>query len=164
MRGSSKPCPGCEKTETSRPAKEVCRHCKNLLKHAAWMEAQMSKLADDEIVVRYGKRANWNEYIYSHSDEGRKLMDIFQRIAMAGSMPSVMFSAEFNLLGETEGAGAAQYAKMTRPLAEAIRDLRIAVCEALKAEYQAGKKDGHSFVMRLASGDLSINEFDKKIS
>lgn len=164
MRGSSKPCPGCGKVKSWRPAKEVCKDCKNLLARAEWMEEKMSELGDDEIIVVYGKRAHWNEYIFSHSGDGRKLMDIFQRVAMAASVPSSVMSPEFSLLGKTEGMGAVEYAKMTRLLAEAIRDLRIAIGEALKAEYQAGKKDGHSFVKRLASGDLSINEFDKKTS
>lgn len=147
-----------------RPAKEVCKDCKNLLKRAEWMDAQLSTLEDDEIVIVYGKQAHWNEYISSHSGDGRKLMDIFQRIALAASASTSTHTAEFNLLGKTEGMGAVTYAKMARPLAEAIRDLRIAVSEALKLEYEAGKKDGLSFVRGLASGEISTKDFEKESS
>lgn len=51
---------------------------------------------------------------------------------------------------------------MPRLLAEAIRDLHIGTIDALELEYEEGKKDGHNLLVRLASGDLSPNEFFKK--
>lgn len=159
-RGSSKPCPGCGEVDSSRPAKEVCRACKHLLQRAKWLEEELSKLGDDKVVVKFGKLPHWNEYIHTKSDVGRGLMDIFQRLAEAGSCPSAVHSSEFRLLGKIDAFSGARYAVMLSPLAEAIRDLRVAVGEALKLEYEQGKKDGHNLLFRLASGDLSGNEFN----
>lgn len=160
-RGSSKPCPGCGEVKSWRPAKEVCTDCKRLLKRAVWLEEQLSKLDDDEVIVAFAERAYWNEYIYSHSGVGRNLMDIFHRLAKSGSRPSPRGNAEFNLLGKIESFGGTN-AIMPRPLAEAIAWLRDAVADALKKEYEEGKRDGHRLMMRLANGDLSMNDFDKE--
>jgi hypothetical protein len=51
---------------------------------------------------------------------------------------------------------------MAKPLAEAVRDLRNAVVDALDAEYEAGKAAGHNLLLRLADGDLSMNDFDAR--
>lgn len=161
-RGSSKPCPGCGKVKLGRATKEVCRDCRFLLDRAIWLEEALSKMGDDEIVVAFGDHSHWNEYIYSHSGAGRNLMDDFQRVARAGSRQATTLIAEFELLGKVEGGGHS-YAIMLRPLAEAVRDLRVAVSEALEKEYSKGKADGHNLLMRLADGDLSVNDFDKRI-
>lgn len=51
---------------------------------------------------------------------------------------------------------------MLRCHASAIRDLRVVVLEALELEYECGKSDGHNLLMRLANGDLSLNELSKE--
>lgn len=160
-RGSSKPCPGCKKVALGRAAKDVCQVCEERLEKAERMERILSALSDDEIVVKFARFAHWNEYIYTKSGAGRNLMDMFQCVALAGSRPSVEFSSEFRLLGSIDSGGTA-YAVMSHGLAEAIRDLRMAVGEALKLEYEQGKADGHNLLMRLASGDLSMNDFSVK--
>lgn len=159
MRGSSKPCPGCGKVKLGRPAKEVCLHCKRLLERGEWLESVVSKMGDDEITVALGKHAYCNEYIHSHSGVGPKLQDTFQRIARTSSRPAAGWLTEFELLGKIL-AGFRSYAIMSRPLAEAIRDLRVEVEEALNAEYECGKADGHDLLLRLASGEISTSAFD----
>lgn len=160
--GSKKPCPGCGEVVYGRAVKDVCRKCEVLLERAGWMEEQLSKLDDDEIVVSFGRVAHWNEYIHTHSGVGRDLMDDFQRVALAGSRPSLTYKAEFDLLGPIEFCGA-EHAVMFRSLAEAVRDLWKNVQNALQQEYKQGKKDGSNLLKRLADGDLAVNEFDVKI-
>ena len=163
-RGSKKPCPGCGKIRPDRPAKEVCAHCKRLIERATWLETELSKVGNDEIIVRYGIRYYQNEYIHTHSDSGRTLMRLFQSIAVSGSRISTSTDAEFELLGKIDNYGfGGSYAVMSRSLAEAIRDLRIAVVSALKSEYEEGKKDGHNLLVRLASGELSMSDFDTEV-
>ncbi len=158
--GSKKPCPGCGEVVYGRAAKDVCSDCKSLLRRARWMEEQLSKLNDDEIVVSFGRVSHWNEYMYTQSGAGRDLMDDFQSVALAGSRPSLTSKAEFNLLGLIQ-SGAADYVVMSRSLAEAVRDLRKNVQDALRQEYAQGKKDGSNLLKRLADGDLAVNEFNK---
>lgn len=160
--GSKKPCPGCGQVKGGRSASKVCRECEVLLERAGWMEEQLAELDEDEIVVSFGKGAHWNQYIYTRSDTGRDLVDIFQRIANAGSRPALTYKAKFNLLGVIDAFGE-KCVVMTEPLAEAIRDLRIAVQDALKLEYEQGKKDGQNLLRQLADGDISINDFNKEL-
>lgn len=161
MRGSQKPCPGCGGTKAYRKSDEVCTDCKSLLKRAQWMDEQLSKLGDDEVIVAIGQRSHWNAYIHSKSGKGRDLQEIFHRLALSASRPALAYHAEFELLGKIDNGGR-MYVKMPRPLAEAIKDLRSAIQPALEAEYEAGKADGHNLLMRLANGDLSVNEYMKK--
>ena len=159
-RGSSKPCPGCGEVKSHRPVKEVCHDCKRLLKRAEWLENELAGMAKDKITVGLGQRAYWNEYISTTgSDMGSELRAIFHRIARAGSIPATNSNSEFDLLGEPH-QGARYYVAMPAPLAVAIRDLHVAVQEALKLEYEAGKSAGHSLLLGLARGELSAGEFD----
>jgi hypothetical protein len=161
-KGSSKPCPGCGQVKSWRPASEVCTDCKRLLKRAAWLEEQVSRLGDDEIIVYYGSKPHWNEYISSQSNIGRDLMDSFFRLAEATTRPSLASDSTFGmLLGKVEYGGG-KYTVTTVPIANAIRDLRDLVVKALKSEYLAGKKDGQNLLMQLANGDLSPDKFNQK--
>jgi hypothetical protein len=134
-----------------------------LLERAAWLEEQLARLGDGEVVVSYGAQPHWNEYIYTHSGAGRQMMDMFHQLVKAGSRPSSTYNAEFPVLGKIEGMVGASYIVMPRLLAEAVRELRTAVGDALKAEYEAGKRDGHMLLIRLAQGDISVNEFDATV-
>ncbi|KKK69780.1 hypothetical protein LCGC14_2930600 [marine sediment metagenome] len=164
MRGSSKPCPGCGQVKLGRPAKEVCPDCSYLLARAGELEDILSEKVADKIVVAFGRESHWNKCIYTHSGVGRGLLAIFHRLAMAGSHPSATYGdAKFELLGSIDSGGR-YYAAMPAPLAEAIRDLRVAVQEALEQEYVAGKADGHNLLMRLASGEISTGAFDAKVN
>lgn len=160
--GSKQPCPGCGEVVYGRAVKDVCRKCEILLERAGWMEEQLSKLDGDEIVVSFGKRPHWNEFIYTHSSTGRNLSDILQRLANAGSRSTLTCNAEFNLLGKIEYSGG-KYVVMSRDLAEAVRDLRVAVQDALKLEYEQGKKDGQNLLKQLADGDIAVNDFYKEL-
>lgn len=161
-RGTKKPCPGCGE-EVWRNVGDVCRGCRDALNRVEAIDAQLAELSDDEIIVYFGRNPHWNEYISAKAGTSRNLMDIFHRVAIAGSSPSLATYSEFALLGKTDGISANVYAKMNRSLAEAIRELRVAVQDALKKEYETGKRDGHNLLIRLASGDLAMNEFDKAV-
>lgn len=162
-RGSSKPCPGCGKIESWRPADEVCRECKQALKKIKDWEEQISKIGNDQIVVSFGLRDYWNQYIHDHVNHdvtddhiGRNIVSAFHRLALAASTPSLEYHAEFELLGEAQGK---QYVIMQRSIAEAIRDLFALMQPSIEAIYKSGKLDGHNLLMRLATGDLAPNEF-----
>ena len=170
MRGSSKPCPGCGQVKLGRPAKEVCLDCKRLLERAEWLENELVEMAKGKVTVAFAQQSHWNEYIYTHSGKGRGLMEIFFRLARGGASSPVTRkalsdSAEIdNLLGRTDSGAPCHHVVMSAPLAEAIRDLRVAVQEALEQEYVAGKADGHNLLMRLASGEISTGAFDAKVN
>lgn len=166
-RGSKKPCPGCNKVDPWRPASEVCSECKRALKRAAYLEEQLSKIEADEVMVTYGARAHWNSYIRTRSGKaGRELMGLFFNLAEAVSKPSTAHwtKSEFDLLGPPGSRGATRHVTMPRSVAVAIRNLRLAVVRALELEYEAGKDHGHKLLLRLAEGDISMNEFDQRTS
>ena len=162
---SKKPCPGCKKIKLGRSANDVCDDCAQLLHKAEWMEKELSP-SDNEIVISFAKRSHWNKYLFTKAKTGQNLMDIFQRIAEAGSQKTTSQSTEFQLLGKIDGwrsSSDTTYRTMSKLLAEAVQDLRIAVEQALELEYKQGKKDGHNMLIRLADGDLSINDFNKTL-
>lgn len=163
-KGSNRPCPGCGRIVEYRKSDKVCQDCESKLKRVEFLEQQLSKLSQEEIVVAVGQCAHWNAYLYAHSaGYGRKLMDVFQRVADAGSRASMTRNAEYSLLGKIDSFGE-KYIVMPRALADAVRELRTEVQNAMKAEYEKGKTDGHSVLMRLANGDLSMNDFDESLS
>lgn len=166
--GSNKPCPGCNKVKPCRSAKDVCKDCQFLLAYATEVKERIASLSDDEVVVSFGDVWFANEYIYTRAGDidyhpGDSLRRLFWYVASFGSYPANVFNAEFELLGRDDGVSRRAYAVMSRPLAEAVRDLYAAVQVALKAEYEQGKCDGSNLLMSLARGDLSMNDFDETI-
>jgi len=162
MRGqSTKPCPGCGQIGCYRKSNEVCNDCKLKIKRSEFLEKELTKLTDDEIIVTFGRASHWNKYLHTHSGAGRNLMDIFQRIAESASRESMIKKSDYVLLGKIDSF-AEQYSVMPKKLADAIKDLRIDVEKAIEEEYKCGKKDGQNLLHQLASGDLSVNDFNER--
>lgn len=123
------------------------------------MEKQLA-VTSEEIVVATGQKSHWNKYLYSHSGHGRDVLGELHRVVLCAGRQVNSFDEQFSILGDIQ-PGAAIRVAMNRPLAEAIRDLRNVIQVALTEEYEAGKKDGHNLLKRLATGDLAVNEFMK---
>jgi hypothetical protein len=100
---TKKPCPGCGEVHPTRPANKVCRDCESLLKRAAEMEKQLSKIPKDETIVSFSKTYHWNQYLYTHIQGDSKssdLMQAFTRLALAAVIrPAIKGESEFMLLG-----------------------------------------------------------------
>jgi hypothetical protein len=164
IKGSQKPCPGCGEIRSNRRASEVCRHCKEDLAYARRVRQDLAA-AGETIIVSFGDRDYANEYIYTRDTEsGHRLRRLMFELAKSVSVPANVYHADVkNLLGEDDGASMRVYASMKTETARVIPILYKAIQEALRSEYEAGKADGHSLLMQLASGDLSISDFDDKV-
>lgn len=163
-KGSQKPCPGCGEVRSNRRASEVCRHCEKDLAYARRVRQELAA-AGEAIIVSFGDRDYANEYIYTRDREsGPRLRELMFRLAKSTSVPVNVYHADVeNLLGKDDGPSMRVYASMKTETARVIPMLYKAIQEALRAEYEAGKADGHSLLMQLASGDLSISDFDDKV-
>jgi len=157
-RGSKKPCPGCGEVKQGRQVADVCSDCGNLLGKSKWMEEQLSRVSDNEIVVSFGEQAHWNTGFYTRSHTGREILSILHHIVKSAAHPTLSQNPEFEMLGKIDYCGVS-YGTMSKPLAEGLRDLYWTLNKAFKAEYEVGKKDGHNLLMRLADGDIGADEF-----
>ncbi len=163
-KGSQKPCPGCGEIRNYRRASEVCRQCEKDLVYARRVRQELAA-GGETIIVSFGDRSYANEYISTRDREsGPRLQQLMFDLAKSTSAPVDVYHAELEfLLGKDNGASMRIYASMKSETARVINTLYRAIQEALKAEYEAGKADGHNLLMRLASGDLAMNEFDKVV-
>lgn len=164
MRRIKAPCPGCGDTDLYREKDKVCPECSRLLGRVKEIEKKEKSGENNLIGVRFGERYHWNQYIYTRGDfESEKIVSAFHRLALASSVHSLNSEANFNediiLLGKIEG-GAVRFL-MNKEIAESIRDLRNMIQPLIDSAYARGKEDGHNLLMRLASGDLSPNEYLK---
>ncbi len=160
--GSQKPCPGCGEIRSNRRTSEVCWQCEKDLAYAKRVRQELAA-AGEAIIVSFGDRDYANGYISTRDREsGNRLRELMFNLAKSVSVPANVFHADMeNLLGKDDGSSMRTYASMNLKTARVINILYGAIQEALKAEYEAGKVDGHNLLMRLASGDLAMNEFDK---
>lgn len=160
MSKTRKPCPGCGET-VYRDADKVCNLCQKILEKAR-DEEEFLKGQTDRVVIGYAERPYWNADIYTHSKKGDEIRDRFFDLVKAAAQPMLYYQTpEFYVLGKMSSYYPV-CATMNRMAAEAIRDIYEMLNPILKAEYEAGKKDGHNLLMRLANGDLAPNAFMEK--
>lgn len=160
---TKKPCPGCGKVDRYREADKVCKSCQHLIKRAK--DLQEEEAPRDSVFVRFSAVHHWNEYIYTRGAFASEIiMKAFVRLALAASVPSLNEAWEdgdLYILGKLSSGSADRYL-MNKEIAEAIKDLRFIAQDLIDSVYKKGKEDGHNLLMRLASGDISPNEYLKK--
>ncbi len=173
---SAKPCPGCKEMVWHETG-GVCYACKRDLDHVIEMNQRVAKLRSDGTAAtyRFSTVPHWNPGIYpgpdfkDHDDYRELLRNLVVAVATE-VFPQDTADRDNRQAEELLDAERNPYDNSARDtlainptVANAIRALDKWCRQALPAAYNAGKGHGSKVLMQLASGNLTINDFDKAI-
>ncbi len=184
-RGTRKPCPGCGQVKSYRPAAEVCGECRQDLELARAVHGRRLREASGE----NGKRAfriaepgwaHFYPYVYcgqGGGDAGGRFRDAFDALVTALAEPITwddlperidedgtehLDKGIERLVGGDRDYEQHEPALLPQAAGLALRELYAAV-QAVSAEaLENGRGEGRQLLVGLATGRLSVGEFNKK--
>jgi len=159
-----KPCPGCGEVNPYRKPDKICDACHNRLLLADKLQAEMEKVEHGETLAYLGERSYWNQRI-RFDDSDNSLRSLLHQLLMLTKRHQVERSpyAPTGILGKIDQAGSVGII-IRKDIAETITALRNQIDASLNDAYRDGFHDGHKLLMRLAEGNISVNEFEDKIA
>jgi len=185
----TKPCPGCHTTEHDRnKADEVCYQCQRDLAYAKAERARQEKAAQDskKLTYEYHERAYATPRIWgTHGNVNSKVYERFRtawfNVIMRMASPatgSSRIESKDDVTGRVDPLGKLRY---LIPMdghtdrrdwvksydfsiidAEAILEMHKATEEYIKATDQAAYEKGQNLLLNLASGGLSMKDFNEQ--
>lgn len=174
---TDKPCPGCGDA-SGRPTDKVCMACQTLISEAI---AARKRQAEQTVLRLYHTPGVPHEYPYLHgapSVEGREVNRLFDRMVHAVAEPSI--TTDWTELRDayperptklfvdrrrhsTQGYSYHLPVILLRPeAAEALDQLHLALQVAFVAARTENVQYGASLLVRLGTGELSMDEFTKR--
>jgi len=176
---TKKPCPGCGKAEHPwRKTDEICNHCKKLINEAL-EHREILKNTTGKMKIAVGEAYHWNKGYYEGDLDGKRLGDLSLRDMLLKIMVKLIknlseksyndpyaFNAPKVLKGlkyinQYDDERQARYIEVK--LFGLLRGLDRLIRLALKRSYENGKKEGASLIRRLASGDITVEKFQKEV-
>ena len=173
---TTKACPGC-KQEGLRDADSVCYHCRLKLQEAEKIREYQARQQNQQV---YRIPVNFPLYVVSVSSLNsdnvwkhlRALTDILARLVRSPGIgvPAVgeaLYAQEHRLFHDpkrnrTDDSSHDDRKVIQTETAQLIGELDTLLQQSLEAAYQAGKQDGSSLLLQLASGELSVADFNKQ--
>lgn len=151
-------------------ANEICDECKKIFEDYTRVTEEWRKRSRVDIMpVLAGSTPHWNDYYIIRGDKissrdfAKELQIAFYNLAIAASKPSMSlhnFNDTKSLLGRTEDFLSLEAHRLVkRDLGESIIALQKIIKPMLEEAYERGKQDGENLLMRLATGDITINDF-----
>lgn len=182
MKGlTKKPCPGCGNAEYPwRKADEVCGDCRKLMGEALEHRKNLKKNKTGTMKIAVGEAYHWNKGYYEGDLSGKRFGEYDLRSMLLKTMIGLIkqlsersyddpytYKAPKILKGlglinrDDGGEREARYIGIR--LFGLLRGLDRLIRLALKRSYENGKKDGASLIRRLASGDITVEKFQKEV-
>lgn len=169
-------CHGCGQVPShweGRPKDKVCSNCQNTLKLATQFNTEQSN--KNEIAkVGIPAQPHWLPYIRSSTSRKAGKLDVrseFWKLAILCSTPSLedpCFNGVQRLIPIPPGDRpdwspheAKDIRLMVSSVSAQFAVLYSAIMQQLNECYEDGKERGQSLLGQLASGDLSVNDFNK---
>lgn len=172
MARTRKPCPGCGEVVARRGAQEVCWRCRELLAEAMANRELLSKrvdLAVATICPARGIRLPFGQIPERECAVLEAAMEALERAAVEG--PEVRGVDESgvceSMFRSVEGLGrgyAEERFLVDRSLLEAFRALQTAFWDAVRAAYRKGRRSGANLLKGLASGEMTVSEFNEQVA
>lgn len=158
---TKKPCPACGEVHPHRSADDICSYCKRLIKEA--LDTRKRLKEDSGLVpARLGDAHHWNDTHYHNgrSEDIDETGRAIWRLAKAVTIPDPEHRADWDegLLGKVNGHEDS-YVLVGKETGECLRRLNKSIHVIVENAYKNGFKDGHNLLSRLATGDVTINEF-----
>lgn len=175
MGRTRKPCPGCGRSESYpfRDKDRICNNCKKLINEALEHQ-EVLKSITGKMKIRVGERYYWNAGYYegdlSNSHLQDKLLKIMVKLINESSEKDYADSYGWQapkvlkrLSDLNERNEEKEGRLIERRLFGLLRGLDRLIRLALDRSYQNGKREGSSLIRMLASGQITIDEFQKKV-
>jgi len=182
-----KPCPACHEVHPGRAADEVCYECKKLLEDGrkARQASARNIQYEDRVFVHVPRHRHWFPSFYhgtaDRDDTLRDLMaDLIRLVTREEVIEHRPASAEY-LTGPEfsihqidrsqhflpryagwEDDSSAPARTASREAVALIRGLYTAIGESRERAYKTGRAHGQNLLLQLASGDLTVKEFNER--
>lgn len=173
--GSSKPCPGCGKVVDTRRGTEVCYLCQIKLESYPNLQKELERINADKIYFKIGSQPHWNRYFlvnyagWDNKDIASNLREAIFNVCMAGStkadkgdwtsgLPHIMSNKSTPY---SSGGGDIARAS-SQEFFDSIQSLMEIVQKAVNVSYEAGQNDGGRFMVDIAEGKKSIQDYEDK--
>jgi hypothetical protein len=161
MGRTRKPCPGCKKVYSGRVPDDVCFDCKRVLEIG---RERLAEIKAASAAVSVPEQSHWLPYLHNVNDSG--LVDEYRKALLTLVRVTASYFGKHVGGGDTGqlfrgSQGSNQLALLTQPQIDALREMVDVVKRAVKAANQSGIEEGQSFIVGLASGTVSINEFNQ---
>lgn len=169
MPRTTKPCPACKEVVSYRKADDVCLECQKLISEAREQRERLNaKGAGKMDAVAIPKAAHWLQTIYYANRGEYKLQRAFLALAVAiGEKNSAKQDwNEIQPLIEKQdsvnvGSGADLF-RFKPGVLKAFRAVYAQVIEDTYFAYRDGKEAGQNLLRGLASGDMTVKEFNRR--
>lgn len=167
MRGyTKKPCPGCGSTEHYRPTLGVCSDCRNAIAKAKQdTEEAAARGPDEPICLSVPTAAHWLPYVPNNPRdrvEDRDVKKIFHDLILAESEVSLLgVEGELVIRGDRNHYGGYEARTLRPSVAKLINELYQEIIAISNHAYKQGVDRGHSFLLDLAEGKISVENFEK---
>lgn len=180
MKGlTKKPCPGCGKAEYPwRSIDQVCSDCARLIKEALEHRESLKNITG-KMKIAVGEAYYCNKGYYEGDLSGRRFGDftlgsmllwIMVKLIKELSEKSYDDPYTFEASIILKGLSINQYSGDEREaryidtrLFGLLRGLDRLIRLSLKRSYENGKEYGASLIRRLASGDITVEKFQKEV-
>lgn len=175
MAKTKKPCPGCGEPEEYgyRDADKVCGACQKLLAEAK--AAREQKAADEDLVAYHVPARPWDLPYIGHcgsTSEGEPFSRFREAYHALVDLSGVEHHAAGTFCGATSAgrllksrssSHSAWYPHyLRRASVEPLQQLFAAVESMVANAYAEGKREGEGFIARLATGEVTIQEFNEQ--
>jgi len=166
---TKKPCPACKTVHPERRSDEICHECSKLIKEAIDHRKCVKKGKIHAIFDTWEPHHNETYYRGSESDDGDETARAIWELAKAVSVPYHDYTNDESdesppaLLGKCNMIYHPENQVLIDPdVAEALIRLNRAIHKLSNGAYENGKRYGHSLLVRLASGEIGVNEFESR--
>lgn len=173
---TSKPCPGCGQVDPYRPAASVCRACRDALdRDKALLAAR--KAQEGKVLTRMPHAPHALPYIQYAFEFKSAFQESFSLLAAAAG--EVVPAAHAYELTDTEQAGVLvpehnkgmnvggyslhpNFLLIDPGALEALRAVYASVVNIARVAHADGLADGRSLLTGLASGEITVKEFNER--
>ena len=172
MKFTRKLCPGCGRTEIYpfRETDRVCKNCQRLINEALEHRKTLDNITD-RMRIQVGKAYHWNKGYYEgdlHRNLKTKLLKIMVKLIKEVSEKNYGVCAWKDpiilrdLGGKPDGdEGESRY--IGKRLFGLLRGLDRLIRLALRQAHHNGKREGSSLIVMLASGQITLDKFQKSV-
>lgn len=169
-RYKDRPCPGCGELRPLAP-QTLCGYCRYLLEQARRAEqTRTSEIASGEkIVIALGGRWRYGKGlpVVHGASAGNRMIAAIARITGAERLSfSDLRSSAIRFIHCSPGDYSSPeggYRVVTPGQADALQELGDAIAEWTVSLVQAARQEEQSFLVKLASGEATVQDYEKRV-
>lgn len=165
---TKKPCPGCGKTDPYRRVNLICAECAHAIKIGNQvLDGERHRAAAGRITVHWPQAFHWwdgRPFLDSESDDCQAFLQAMHQLveSVAEGVHNGSQMTGKDVLPAGNGYGScARVGILTGPQLADLRAVYDAAGKMVKSAFQRGRDRGERFLSELATGEISMAEFDE---